>query len=239
MPAGKHGSRLSKNKRRRRPAWLQIILIALALAALAAAWRFTPLKDYLTADRITAWARVVRSTPWAPWVLVLAYTPAAFVLFPRPLLTLVAIIAFGTWLGFAYALGGVLVAAMVTFYLGRAMRENTVKRIAGDHAAPIGKVMRDHGVVSIFVLNQIPVPPFVVQGIIAGAVRMKAWEYAAGTALGMLPALAAWTIFGHQITAAMEDFGNISWWTIGAVVVALVAIAFFSRRWFARQTAPA
>jgi phospholipase D1/2 len=170
---------------------------------------------------------------------VLAYTPAAFVLFPRPLLTLIAIIAFGTWLGFGLAIAGVLVAAMVTYYLGRAMRESTVKKIAGDHVDPIGKVMRDHGVVSIFVLNQVPVPPFVVQGIIAGAVRMKAWEYAAGTVLGMLPALAAWTVFGHQITAAMEDFGNVSWWMIGAVVVALVAITFFSRRWFARQTAPA
>ena len=226
-------------RRPRRPAWMRIAMLTVALAAMAAAWRFTPLSDYLTGDRITAWAKVVRSTPWAPWVLVLAYTPAAFVMFPRPILTLVAIIAFGTWLGFGYATAGVLLAAMVTFYLGRALREKTVKRIAGDHLDPIGKVMRHHGVLSIFMLNQVPVPPFVVQGIIAGAVRMKAWEYAAGTVLGMLPALAAWSVFGHQISAALEGLDDISWWAIGAVVAALVAITVFSRRWFARQTKPA
>jgi phospholipase D1/2 len=230
---------LDRKRRPRRPAWLRIALMAAVLIALAAAWRYTPLREFITAERITAWARAARGTPWAPWVLVLAYTPAAFVMFPRPLLTLLAIIAFGTWLGFAYATAGVLVAAMVTFYLGRALREGTVKKIAGDHLDPVGKVMRKHGVVSIFALNQVPVPPFVVQGVIAGAVRMKAWEYAVGTVLGMLPALVAWTVFGHQITAALDDAENVSYWMVAVAVAALVLITFLTRRWFTRQTSAA
>jgi phospholipase D1/2 len=228
-----------KTSRPRRPAWVRIALLTVALAALAAAWRYTPLREFLTADRITAWAKVARSTPWAPWVLVLAYTPAAFVMFPRPLLTLIAIIAFGTWLGFAYATAGVLLAAMVTYYLGRALSKKTVHKMAGDHIDEVGGVMRKHGIASIFALNMVPVPPFVVQGIIAGAVRVRAWEFAIGNLLGMLPALAAWTVFGHQISAAMEDSSKVSWWMIGAVVVVLAAITFFARRWFASQTSAA
>jgi phospholipase D1/2 len=228
-----------KKRRPRRPAWLRIALLAVALAALAAAWRYTPLREFLTAERITAWARVARSTPWAPWVLVLAYTPAAFVMFPRPLLTLIAIIAFGTWLGFAYATAGVLLAAMATFYLGRLLRAETVQKMAGDHIEEVGGVMRKHGIASIFALNMVPVPPFVLQGIIAGAVRMKAWQFALGNLLGMLPVLAAWTVFGHQISAAMEDFSSVSWWMIGAVVAVLAVITFFARRWYASQTAAA
>lgn len=230
---------MNRDRRLRRPAWLRIALLALILAALAAAWRYTPLGDFITAERINAWARTARATPWAPWILVFAYTPAAFLMFPRPLLTLLAIIAFGTWLGFACAVAGVLLAAMVTFYLGRALRESRVKKIAGDHLDPVGKVMRHHGVVSIFALNQVPVPPFVVQGVIAGAVRMKAWEYALGTVLGMLPALVAWTVFGHQITAALDDAKNVSYWMVALAVAVLVAITFLTRRWFKRQTGAA
>ena len=226
-----------KKDRPRRPAWHRIALIAIALAALAAAWRYTPLKEFLTAERINAWAKVARQTPWAPWVLVLAYTPAAFVMFPRPLLTLIAIIAFGTWLGFAYATAGVLLAAMVTFYLGRMLSKDTVHTLAGDHIDAVGSVMRKHGVVSIFAINMVPVPPFVVQGIIAGAVRMKAWQFALGNLLGMLPVLGAWTVFGAQISAAMEDFSSVSWIAIGAVIVVLATLTFFTRRWFAKQMA--
>src|SRR5688572_28578170 len=84
----------------RRPAWGKLIVAALALAALAAAWRYTPLSEYITGQRLSGWARAMRETPWAPMALVIAYTPAAFVMFPRPVLTLIAVIAFGPWPGF-------------------------------------------------------------------------------------------------------------------------------------------
>lgn len=226
-----------KQQAKRRPAWLQVGLLGVACVALAAAWRFTPLREFLTAERINEWARFVRARPWAPLVLIIAYTPAAFLLFPRPLLTLIAIVAFGTWLGFACAVAGVLVAAMVTFCLGRYLKEGTVERMAGDHLESIGKILRQHGIVSVFALNQVPVPPFVVQGVIAGAVRMRAWEYAFGNLLGMLPSLLAWTVFGRQITAALEGAGNASYWAVALAVLVLVAIVFFTRRWFSRQLA--
>jgi len=86
-------------KRKRRPAWGKLGLIALAIALLAAAWRWTPLAELVTAENILAWTRAVRDTWWAPIVLIAAYTPAAFVLLPRPLLTLVSVMTFGPLLG--------------------------------------------------------------------------------------------------------------------------------------------
>ena len=37
---------------------------------------------------------------WAPWLLMASYTPACLVMFPRPLITLAAVIAFGPVWGF-------------------------------------------------------------------------------------------------------------------------------------------
>ena len=39
-------------------------------------------------------------------------------MFPRPLITLFAVIAFGPWLGFVYSMTGILLAALVTYYVG-------------------------------------------------------------------------------------------------------------------------
>jgi hypothetical protein len=108
--------------KRGRPAWGKLGLALLVVAALAAAWRFTPLSDYVTADRIAQWARAIRATPWAPVVVIVAYTPAAFIMFPRPLLTLLTVIAFGPWLGFAYGMTGILVSRVCDLLRGAAVQ---------------------------------------------------------------------------------------------------------------------
>ena len=99
-------------RKSRRPPRHKIALGTLVLVALAAAWRYTPLKECITSENITAWARAVRELWWAPIALVVAYTPAAVLMVPRPVLTLFAVLAFGVWLGLAYATAGVMAAAL-------------------------------------------------------------------------------------------------------------------------------
>jgi uncharacterized membrane protein YdjX (TVP38/TMEM64 family) len=94
-------------RKKRRPAWGKLTAGALLLVALALAWKFTPLADYLTRENAVAWARAARENRWAPIAVILAYTPAALLLFPRPFLTLLTIIAFGRRLGFAYSAAGI------------------------------------------------------------------------------------------------------------------------------------
>ena len=220
---------------RRRPAWGKIVAVSLSGLALFALWRYTPLAEFLTAERLAGWAQAVRGTWWAPLVLVAAYTPAAILMFPRPLLTLVAIIAFGTWLGILYSAAGIMLAAMLSYYAGRVMGQRRVERIAGNGLDPAKRVLRRHAVVAIFALNMAPVPPFFVQGLIAGAWRLNAWHYAVGSALGMAPSLFIWTVFGRQAAAALDDPASISWGVIAAAVALLALFTYLVRRWFATQ----
>lgn len=218
-----------------RPAWHKIALFVLVAAALGAAWRYTPLSELVTADNVNGWARAVRATWWAPAALVLAYTPAAILMFPRPLLTLIAVIAFGLWQGVAYAVAGILLSAMITYYVGRFLPQDSVRRLAGKSFEPAIKVLRNHSVLAIFALNQVPLPPFAVQGMIAGAVRINAWHYALGSLLGLAPTVLAWTVFGHQLAGALRDSSGMNLWIVAGVVVVLAVLSFFVRRWFARQ----
>jgi phospholipase D1/2 len=226
-------------RKARGPAWGKLALILLAAAALAAAWRWTPLAEIITAERILGWTRTVRETWWAPIVLMAAYTPAAFILLPRPLLTLVVVMTFGVLLGLVYATSGVLIAAVITYYAGRLLPKKTLQRLAGDALEPAGKLLREHGVVAVFGSNMLPTPPFVVQNMIAGAVRIPLWKFMLGTLLALLPGMLAWTVFGDQINAAMEDTSKINWWLVGAALLLLVAFTFLARRYLAKRFQPA
>jgi phospholipase D1/2 len=222
--------------RRRGPAWGKILAAALVIAALAAAWRYTPLSEYITAQRVTGWARAMRGSHWAPIAVMLAYTPAAFVMFPRPLITLFTVIAFGPWLGFAYSMTGIIAAALATYYAGRVLPPGTVKRIAGDKLDDVTKALRRHGLLAMLAVRVVPAAPFVVEGVIAGAVRIKVWDYTLGTFIGMLPGVLATTVFGNEIAAALEDPSRINYWLVGAVVAAMVVLTWLVRRWFKSQS---
>jgi len=224
-----------RSRRDRRPDWRKLGLLIVAVAVLAAAWRYTPLKEFLAATNITRWARAVREVWWAPIALVLAYTPASVLMIPRPVLTLFAVIAFGVGLGLAYAAAGIMIAALATYYAGRVMPEHKMRRLAGAALDPAVKVLRKHGVLAMFILNQVPVPPFAVQGVVAGGIRVNVWHYTLGSLIGMAPALVAWGVFGGQLSRALEDPSKISWWLLALAIVVLAVFTYFVRRWFARQ----
>ena len=226
-----------KRAGRRRPAWGKLALGAATLLVLALAWKFTPLAEFLTRENAVAWARAARENRWAPVAVILAYTPAAMLMFPRPFLTLLTIIAFGRWLGFAYSAAGIMLAAMATYYAGRMMQRKTVLRFAGEGFEDASKVLREHGIAAVFASNQIPVPPFFLQGIIAGAIRIPAWQYAVGSLLGMAPGLVAAFFFAGELRSWLEDPANINWWIVAAAAAAFIAFGWWVRRWFARRMA--
>jgi uncharacterized membrane protein YdjX (TVP38/TMEM64 family) len=209
----------------------------LVLAALAAAWRYTPLSEYVSAERTMAWAQAVGDVPWAPLVVMAAYTPACFVMFPRPLITLFAVIAFGSVAGFAYSILGILAAALATYFAGRALPAGTVRHIVGDRLNEMTEVLRRRGLLACFAMRIVPAAPFAVEGIAAGAVRIKLWHFSLGTVLGMVPGTLTTSVFGDQIQTALEDPSRINYWLIGGVVVFFVVLILIVRRWFVKQHA--
>jgi phospholipase D1/2 len=214
----------------RGPAWGKIIAFLVFCIALAAAWRYTPLSELVTPAKLTEWARGVREYPWAPVIVILAYTPSAFLMFPRPLLTLLTVVAFGPWLGFAYGMVGIVLSALATYYAGRVLKKETVKRLAGRHYEGASQALRRHGLAAMTAMRIVPAAPFAVEGILAGAMRVKVWHFTVGTVLGMLPGVLAMSVFGTQITAALEDPSLINWWIVGAVIVAFAAMIWYFKR---------
>jgi uncharacterized membrane protein YdjX (TVP38/TMEM64 family) len=159
-------------------------------------------------------------------------------MFPRPLITLAAVLVFGPWLGFTYAMAGIMVAALATFYAGRLVRRDTVRRLAGRKLDRLSAAMRARGLLAMTAVRLVPLAPFPVVGLVAGAIRVKLSHYTLGTFIGNLPGVLAATIFADQIAAALHDAEKINWWVIAAVAAVFVAGTVAVRRWLSGGPAP-
>lgn len=219
---------------RARPAWvLPVTLLAIA-GLFAAVWHVTPLARWADSNLILELAHGFARIHGAPILIVLAYTPASVVMFPRPLLTLLAVAAFGAWYGFAYAFIGVLIASMATYSLGVRLDRQGVRRIARGRLNRLSQVMRRRGLLAMIAVRLVPIAPFAVVNMMAGAIRIRPMHFLIGTAVGILPGTLIATVFGDQLFAGLRDPRAIDPLAIAAIVglAALLSVAtWMVRRW--------
>jgi phospholipase D1/2 len=166
-----------------------------------------------------------------------AYTPASFIMFPRWIITMTAVLAFGPWHGFVYGFIGILVAGVVTFLPGRLVERDTIRRIAGRKLKPVTQFLERKGLIAVTLVRLVPIAPFPVVNMVMGAMRVKLWHFVLGTFLGMLPGMLAATVLSDQLAAALEDPTRVNFWVIAAAVLVLVALAYFGQRYMRRHGA--
>jgi len=218
------------------PAWGKLAIILAVVVALTLLWRATPLAGVVSPENVIGWAKDFGSRWWSPLVVMALFTPACLVMFPRPLITLAAVIAFGPVPGFLYSLIGITASSVVTYYVGRRMRRDTVRRLAGDKLDRMAEVLKKYGLLAMTLLRLVPLAPFAVESIVAGAIHMKLWHVAVGTAIGLLPGTLATTIFGDAIETALTGAGSVNWWLVGGAVALLGGGIVGVKRWFTRMS---
>jgi uncharacterized membrane protein YdjX (TVP38/TMEM64 family) len=213
-----------------------VCALAIALAAtglLTLLWRHTALADIVTPDNVVAWVQGVSENWWAPLVILVAYTPAMVIMFPRPLITRASVVAYGPWVGGALAMCGIEIASTAGFLAGRLMQEDTLHRWAGPKFEHVARFLKRRGLFATFMVRLLPVAPFVVVSAVAGALRLKLWHLVVGTFFGMFPGMFGTTILGDQVAEAVAT-GHVNWWLVAAAVMLIGGVAVFARRWLHR-----
>jgi len=211
-----------------------LIVVATALTLV---WTHTPLNEYVTRENAAALGEFFAEHWWAPLVAILAYTPASFIMFPRWIITMTAVLAFGPWKGFVYAMTGVLIAGVASFIPGSFVGRDTVRRVAGKRLRPVTKFMRQRGLIAVTLVRLVPIAPFPVVNLVMSAMRVKLWHFVLGTFIGMLPGMLATTVLSEQLAAMLEEPRRVNFWISAATILALVTLAFFSQRYMRRNVA--
>lgn len=219
----------------------KLIIVAAALLAVAVAmslaWRHTALREIVTVENTVDAIETISSKWWAPILIALLYTPASVIMFPRPLLTLASAVAFGPWKGFAVAMSGIVTSAFLLYSAGRMIKRQTVTRIAGPRIERLSKMLGKKGFLAIAAVGMLPVAPFSIEMIVAGALRIGLVQLLLGVALAHLPGTIGTTLLGDQVVAAFSEGREVNRGIIAAVVIGFVAIAFFSHRMWKRMEA--
>lgn len=224
----------SPNPERKRLYWLAGILAAV-VAAVTAAWHFTPLNEWLTAERVVDWVQTFSKFWWAPYAVALLYTPASVILFPRAVLTVAAAAVFGPWEGFFIAMGGVLVNTLAGYGAGRLLDPKIVKRWGGPKMDRVGKALGKEGFVAVATLGLVPIAPFVVELLAFGALRLPALQVIIGVMLANLPGTIGSTLVGDQLGALLSQDRETSAVVIGVVVLMMAGMAYATRRLYKKM----
>ena len=204
---------------------LRLGLILLLLLTLSAAWRWTPLGEWLSLERITGWIDHLRGSASAPFIILGGYIVGSLVLVPVTLMILATAFAFGPVAGAVYSLVGCLMAAVLTYALGHILGRDKVRRLAGSRLDRVSRRLADHGLVTMLTLRLLPVAPYTVVNIVAGALHIPLRGYVLGTILGMAPGIIAITVFERQLEVAIREPGVKSLGLLAVLVGAIVVVA--------------
>lgn len=194
--------------------------LLVAALLMAGAWRWTPLHDYAEPRDIARWLISLRHSPWAVPVVLGLYVLASFTLFPNTILNVAVILAMGTGIGLAYALGGSLLAAGVFYGLGARYGQERLQAMKIASLDKLSRMLRRGGVLGIAGLRLLPIAPYSVVNLAAGALRVRFWTFMAGTFLGLLPGNLLVTAFGHQLRALLRDPGPGGYALMAGIMVA-------------------
>lgn len=210
----------------------RIWMLVIGVLAFAGIWQWLALGDAITAENLRHLLERLAAaggSAWAPVLLIAAYVAGSLVVFPLGLFVLATGLIFGPWLGFGYALVGTMCAAAGTYWVGRAAGRHAVLRYGGRRANRIADALSRRGTAASFALAFLPLAPFTLTNMAAGAMRIALPHFLIGTVIGVAPGLLALTVVGSQLrTLAFGD--RAAWLWIGGAAAAFVLLVLLSRR---------
>jgi phosphatidylserine/phosphatidylglycerophosphate/cardiolipin synthase-like enzyme/uncharacterized membrane protein YdjX (TVP38/TMEM64 family) len=198
---------------------------------LFAAWAFTPMRHLVTLDAIVEEIDIIRGSIWTPFAVIGGFVMGGILMVPVLLLIAVSAVAFGPLFGFAYATLGVFASASCAFAIGRLVGRDTVRRIAGRRLNKIGRRLARSGILTVAAVRLLPIAPFTVVNLIAGAMHVRYRDYMAGTAIGMLPGIFLMTFLGTTVERVLRGGNGESLALVALTIAALGAIVWVLQRW--------
>ncbi len=208
-----------------------IIVLVAALACIALAWRYTPLREWLDFDTLVAYAEAWQRSPVAPIALIGAYVAGGLLVVPVMLLIAVTAAVFGPVAGTLYALAGAMASASVTYAIGRRLGRETVRRLAGHRLNALSQRLGQRGILAIILVRLLPVAPYSIVNLVAGASHIGWRDFLLGSVLGLLPGIVMTTLFVDRALEAIRHPGPATYLVLCVIAAAIAAVGFGARRW--------
>jgi uncharacterized membrane protein YdjX (TVP38/TMEM64 family) len=158
--------------------------------------------------------------PFAPVVVVAASAALLAILVPRTVLAAAAGLAFGAVLGAVYVLCAALLAAVLTFGVGRALGRDFIRSRPRAHA--VDHLLQQRGFIAVLALRLLPIAPFGLVSYALGTTGVRTGTYLAGTLVGIGPGTVLFATIGAN--ALMPTSPAFIASTVGAVALSVAGM---------------
>jgi uncharacterized membrane protein YdjX (TVP38/TMEM64 family) len=147
-----------------------------------------------TVGEIRGW---VQQAGWAaPVLYAVAYAALTLAPVPATVLTIAAGVLFGLPLGIVVVLAGAGAGAGIAFALARVLGRAAVAGIGSARLHRLDALLRRRGLLAVIGVRLVPLFPFTALNYACGLSGVRPRDYLLGTAVGILPATAAYVTIG-------------------------------------------
>ena len=151
MEAAGHNMPKSRKKALMKAIFLLIFIVTAIFLV-----RFTPIKNYLTAEALGRFLETAGF--WAPLIFILIYTAGVCLFLPGTLLTGLGAAIFGAYWGFVYVWFGAMAGASAAFFIGRTLGREFASSLIGDKLKKYDDGIERNGFATVLYLRLVYFP---------------------------------------------------------------------------------
>ena len=172
---------------------------------------------------------------WASTVVALAaYVVGGLVMFPVIVLIAATGLLFGPITGLIVAGCGSILSAVVGYGIGALVGRDALHRISGSTLDRVSRQLARRGFLSMTVVRLLPLAPFTLINLAAGASHIRFPDFVLGTVLGMAPGIIAITLFSGQLGQVLRSPDLFNFVLLTVLLMSIVGAGWWSWRRFAR-----
>ena len=219
-----------------RSRWTLVAIGVLFIAAGVVLWRYTPLSQWATLDRVSDWIRSFKDAPAAPFAVIALFVVGGLVFFPLLLLIAATALVFEPLVAVPLALSGALASASVMYLIGAKLARGIVQRAFGSAMKRASSALENRGMLAVAAVRLVPIAPYSLVNLAAGSIGIRFTDYLIGTAIGLAPGTIMLTAFGSQLRELWTQPSTGKVVIFIAIVLAWVALSLGLQKLTARRS---
>jgi phospholipase D1/2 len=210
--------------------WLLLGIYVAILVGLAMLWRDPAMRHWVEPESLSQLGKKLAASPMGVLAVLGGYVVAVLMGMPIVVLTSVGALVFPPWPGMAYAMSGMLLGALVTYGIGRFTGAQTMDRWTKGRLSLLSKHLHRRGLVTVIVVRVLPLAPFVMVNMVAGALRVRLRDFMLGSFIWLLPATIGIFLLMDRIVAVWRSPDIKSYAALAGCVVALILLSVWMRK---------
>jgi len=211
-------------------------LFALLIVAILGVWIGLGVKGTggdLDPRALLSRLRDVAAHPLAPWLAVPAFVAGSVVVAPVTAMVALCGLLFEPLIAVVTATAGVLASTVVNHWIGMRFGDVIAGRVPGAVAKRINSIASASDMWSLAGLRLIPIAPFTVVNLVAGAAGVRLKDFLLGSLVGMGPGIVLICLSVDRARAALSGEPVFEPWIVVAIAaagLALIGLRFWQQR---------